>query len=61
MEVNQGQLLKLISVIYKSIEVNHSMKLIRTPFLNTPLVVYARFESKWVLDLRTNYLETLTI
>ena len=31
MEVNQGQLLKLISVIKKSVEVNHSMKLIRTP------------------------------
>ena len=32
MEVNQGQLLKLISVIKKSVEVNHSMKLIHTPF-----------------------------
>ena len=30
MEVNQGQLLKLISVRYNSTEVNHSLKLIKT-------------------------------
>ena len=32
LEVNQVQLLKLVSVILDSDEVNHSLKLIRTPF-----------------------------
>ena len=39
MEVNQGQLLKLISVIKKSVEVNHSMKLFRTPKSNDVLTI----------------------
>ena len=49
MEVNQGQLLKLISVRYNSIEVNHSMKLIRTPVCTRLL------EEDFILQYHTSY------
>ena len=62
MEVNQGQLLKLISVIKKSVEVNHSMKLISTPLHSRTdkfLITYIRLMFYQRIYLNVKILNTI--